>query len=113
MARYGTSMGIIRITAEQPNVDMIVVDLAAVTGLQADQIEVHPLTPSPGELGNADWSTIIIDLAVATGSGLMVSGILEGVKAVIARARRRGHVIVELPGEEGNRRGSTSGEDCR
>lgn len=93
-------MSLIRIVAEQPNVDLILRELDGLPELPGNGIQVSSSEFRQGELGHADLSTILIDLSVGTTSGVAAWVIVERVKAVVDRARRRGAVQVELPDEE-------------
>ena len=103
-------MTIIRITAEQPNLALITEELRSVQGIEDHQIKIQTLPSVPGELGHADWTGMVIDLSIGITSGVTAGAIIEGVKAVVANARRRGQVELEIP--EANAEDDASPDDA-
>jgi hypothetical protein len=104
-------MTIIRITGEQPNLSLMAEELKAVPGLAERQIQLQA-TPTPArELGHADWASILIDLGVGTASGVLAGTIVEAIKAVVANARRRGQVELELPAHASEGPASAGADD--
>ncbi len=89
-------MARIQIMAEQPNATLLIAELRTLPELRLADVWQVPVDSDDGSLANADYVSILIDIAV----GMISAGAYDLVRAAIDNARKRGPVTYEIEDED-------------